>query len=176
MSVDQREIARGRERREAPAQHAHVEGWGADLDPAQRPAVPKERTPPRLENVPWSRPEPQVARVEVLRSTERQGMTAVFGTTVPPSGLSGQIRRVAFRFSENDLRHWMLLLVADRVNMVEGIGQDLRSGHVPNLFAEAGGRAALRHDRAATMRKLAVAGVAVAGAGLYLWSRARRRY
>ena len=29
------------------AAHAHIPGWGADLDPANRPAYPKERTPPR---------------------------------------------------------------------------------------------------------------------------------
>jgi hypothetical protein len=173
MSIQELQTSPGRVHRDAPT-HAHIHGWGADLDPANRPAVPKERTPPRLENVPWSRPEPQNMTVEVLRSTERDGMTAVFGTTLPPSGISGQIRRTAFRYSENDLRHWMLLLFADRVNMVEGLADDLRRGHVPNLFAEAGGRAAWRYDRAGTIRKLAVAGVAVAGIGLYLWSRSRK--
>jgi hypothetical protein len=34
-----------------------IEGWGADRDPANRPAVPKERTPPRLDNVHWDVPE-----------------------------------------------------------------------------------------------------------------------
>lgn len=162
-------------RDQSRARHAHVHGWGADLDPANRPAVPRERMPPRLE-VPWERPEPQRRTVEILTSTEREGMSAVFGTALPPSGLSGRLRRVAFRYSENDLRHWMLLLFADRVNMLEGLGDDLRRGHVPNVFAEAGGRAALRHNRSATLRKLAVIGVAAAGAGLYLWSRSKRRY
>ncbi|MCU0758189.1 MAG: hypothetical protein MUF07_03175 [Steroidobacteraceae bacterium] len=174
MSIPQPDtVPLGHGRRPTPT-HAHIQGWGADLDPAHRPAVPKERTPPRLENVPWRRPEPQRMTVEVLRSTERDGMTAVFGTTLPPSGVSGRIRRTAFRYSENDLRHWLLLLFADRVNVVEGLADDLRRGQVPNLFAEAGGRAALRHDREGTIRKLAVAGVAVAGIGLYLWSRSRR--
>jgi hypothetical protein len=35
---------------------SHIQGWGADLDPANRPAVPMERTPPRLD-VPWDAPE-----------------------------------------------------------------------------------------------------------------------
>ena len=103
-----------------------ITGWGADLDPANRPAVPMERTPPRLEGVHWDVPEQQPVRVEILHSTERPGITPVFGTAVPPSGLSGVIRRRAFRRSENDLRHWLLLLAADRVNVVEGLLEDLQ--------------------------------------------------
>jgi hypothetical protein len=105
---------------------ASILGWGADLDPANRPAVPKERTPPRLENVHWTRPEQQASDVLVLHSTERPGITPVFGTSVPPSGLSGVLRKRAFRRSENDVRHWMMLMLADRVNVVEGLFADLR--------------------------------------------------
>ena len=102
-----------------------IPGWGADLNPANRPAVPKERMPPRLD-VPWEQPEQQHAEVLVLHSTERPGITPVFGTSVPPSGLSGVMRKRAFRRSENDLRHWMMLMLADRVNVVEGLLSDLR--------------------------------------------------
>ena len=62
----------------------------------------------------------------MFHSTERGGVTPVFGTSVPPSGLSGMLRRRAFRRSENDVRHWMMLLLADRVNVVEGLLEDLR--------------------------------------------------
>ncbi len=31
------------------------------------------------------------------------------------------IRRAAFRYSKNDLRHWLMLMGADRVNVVEGM-------------------------------------------------------
>lgn len=103
-----------------------IEGWGADLDPEDRPAVPKERIPARLDNVHWDYPEQQAVRVEVLHSIERPGITPVFGTACPPSGLSGAIRRRAFRRSESDLRHWLLLLAADRVNVVEGLIDDVR--------------------------------------------------
>lgn len=146
-------------------------GWGADLDPAMRPAYPKERMPPRLDHPPPSLP-PQVQRVEVLHSTERPGLTPVFGSTLPPSGLSGMLRRHAFRHSENDLRHWLTLLLADRVNVVEGLLQDLRSGHLPHLYAEMGGRAELRHNpRGAATRALTL----VAAAGLLIWMARRRR-
>ena len=103
-----------------------ITGWGADLDPADRPAYPKERTPPRLENVHWDTPEQQMSDVLVLRSTERPDITPVFGTSVPPSGLSGVIRKRAFRRSENDVRHWLMLMFADRVNVVEGVVSDWR--------------------------------------------------
>ncbi len=106
--------------------HEQVDGWGADLDPANRLAVPRERTPPRLENVHWQVPEQQPVRVEVLHSTERPGITPVFGTACPPTGFSGALRRRAFRHSENDVRHWLLLLAADRVNVVEGLLADSR--------------------------------------------------
>ncbi|MDR6935621.1 MULTISPECIES: hypothetical protein [unclassified Luteibacter] len=103
-----------------------IPGWGADLDPANRPAVPKERRPPRLEGVHWDDPPMQQSKVEVLRSTEHFRMPPVFGTTLPPRGVSGWIRRRAFRHSENDLRHWLMLLFADRVDVVEGVVSDGR--------------------------------------------------
>jgi hypothetical protein len=105
--------------------HSHINGWGADLAPANRPAVPMERTPPRLD-VPWDEPEQQRSDIEVLCSIERPGLSKVFGTSLPPSGLSGVIRRRAFRRSENDLRHWLMLMAADRVNVVEGMVDDVR--------------------------------------------------
>lgn len=113
-----------------------IEGWGADLDPRDRPAHPKERTPPRLEHPPQERLDFQTVRVEVLHSIERPGLTPVFGTSVPPSGLSGVIRRRAFRHSESDVRHWLMLLAADRVNVVEGLFDDARRS--PSARATAG--------------------------------------
>lgn len=106
--------------------HEQIEGWGADRDPADRAVVPSDRTPPQLGNVRWDVPEQQSVRVEVLHSTERPGITPVFGTACPPTGLSGAIRRRAFRHSENDVRHWLLLLAADRVNAIEGMIADTR--------------------------------------------------
>lgn len=151
---------------------AGIQGWGADLDPAVRPAVPRERTPPRLDNVPWEAPSPQRRTVKVFHSTERPGLTPVFGTSTPPSGVSGLIRGVAYRYSENDLRHWLMLLFADRVNVVEGILDDLAHGHVPNLFAEMGGPAEWKHNRAGFLRKAFIAGMALTIA-LYLLRRRR---
>ena len=149
-----------------------IEGWGADLDPQARPAYPKERTPPRFINRHWDELEAQRPSVKVFHSTERPGLTPVYGTAQPPSGLSGMLRAAAFKQSENDMRHWLMLLLADRVNVVEGIIEDLAHGHVPNLFKEMGGPAEWKYNRSGFYRKAAIAGGAVA---LLLLLNARRR-
>lgn len=117
---------------------AHIPGWGSDLPRENRPAVPMERTPPRLE-VPWTDPPPQQPRtVEVLRSVERPEHSRTFGTRLPPKGLSGAIRRAAFRRSENDVGHWLMLIAADRVNVVEGLCEDARRSPAKAALAVAG--------------------------------------
>jgi len=153
------------------SKYSHIAGWGADLDPENRPAYPKERTPPRLEGIHWDQPQPQPQRMEVLLSSEYPTRPPVFGTGPAPAGISGRIRRYAFDFSENDLRHWLLLLLADRVNVGEGIVSDLSAGHVPRIYAEMGGRAELRHNPSGAARKVLILG-AVLGIG-YVCLRSR---
>ncbi|MES2901225.1 MAG: hypothetical protein V4723_15955 [Pseudomonadota bacterium] len=149
---------------------SHIQGWGADLDRSMRPAVPMEHSPPRLDGAPLSPPPQQEENVEVFVSPERPGITPLFGTSTPPAGLSGLLRRMAYKMTENDIRHFMLLLLADRVNMVEGIGQDLMQGKVPNVLAEMGIKAEWQHNKAGLVRKAAVA-TAVAGLAYYLVKR-----
>lgn len=122
---------------------SQIPGWGADLDRKNRPAEPMERTPPRLEGVHWDEPERQPQHIEVLHSIERPDVTPVFGATVPPSGVSGMLRRRAFTYSENDLRHWMTLLMADRVNVVEGVLDDMRRNPASHPLVLAGVAGAL---------------------------------
>lgn len=138
----------------AQADRTAIQGWGADLDHAQRPAYPMERTPPRLDNVHWDQPAAQPVNVEVLVSTERPGISPVFGTSLPPRGLSGSLRRLAFKASENDVRRWMLLLLADRIDVVEGVLQDLTQGHLPNVLGEMGIASEWRYNRRALIGKL----------------------
>jgi hypothetical protein len=83
-------------------------------------------------------PDTRVDSVEILESIEQPRMPAVFGTTLSPSGLSGVLRRFAFKFDESEYGHWLNLLFADRINVVEGIIDDLKRFHIPNIFAEKG--------------------------------------
>jgi hypothetical protein len=156
--------------RRTAAQLGHIPGWGADLDRKNRPAVPMERTPPRLPGVRLDQPEQQRQATEVFVSPERPGITPLFGTSTPPAGLSGWIRRFAYKLTENDIRHWLLLMFADRVNVIEGIGQDLSRGKVPNVLGEMGIKAEWQHNPAGLVRKAAVA-TAVVGIGWYLLNR-----
>ncbi len=136
--------------------HPEILGWGADSDPQSRPAVPKERTPPRFINPPYSRLEQQPQHIPVLVSNERPGITPVFGTDAPPAGVSGLMRKLAFRYSEGDLKHWLILIAADRVNVVEGLVDDLVHLRPPNLFKEMGFKAELRHRPVRGALKLGV--------------------
>lgn len=150
-----------------------VPGWGVDADPKNDPTYPmKKRNDGEHAGYSWERPQQQPADVEVLHSNERPNLPAVFGTSTPPAGLSGLIRRLAFRYSESDYLHWLPLMLADRVNVVEGIVQDLASGRVPNFFAERGWKAEWQHNRTGLLGRLLVGGVIVAAAvGLFVSSR-----
>jgi hypothetical protein len=163
-------------RRPSRQELQHINGWGADLDRKDRPAVPMERTPPRFIHQPEGELPQQPERVEVLVSPERPGITPLFGTAQPPSGLSGMIRRLAFKSTENDLRHWLLLLLADRVNVVEGIADDLARGHVPNILGEMGIKAELKHNPAGLAKKALITTAVVGGVWYLLKRRGEDRY
>lgn len=111
---------------------------------------------------------PQTPQLKVFKSIERPVMTPVYGTSVPPRGLSGQMRALAYRFSEGQLAHWMTLLAADRVDVIEGIIEDLKAGHVPNIFAEMGLKAELKYNRPALIRR-ALYGAGTVVIGLWLF-------
>jgi hypothetical protein len=63
-------------------------------------------------------------------------------------------------------------MAADRVNMVEGLVEDLAHGHVPNIFAEMGAGAEWKYNRQGFIRKALVA-TAVVGTAVYLMRRRR---
>lgn len=146
----------------------HIKGWGIDADPENEPTYPmKNYTGEDHERLSYNRPEQQSDEgLEILKSNERPSLSAVFGTSVPLSGLSGILRRHAFRYSEGELRHWLTLILADRVDMVEGILDDLRNGYIPNFFAERGWNAEWKYNRKEFVLKVA-GGLAIAAAILY---------
>ena len=104
---------------------ARIPGWGVDLDPRDRPSVPRERLDPSLNGAHWDFPDRQPEKVPRERSVEHKFLTPVFGTSCPTKGVSGSIRRYAYKnYSEARIRHWALLIVGDRV---ESLGSSLRS-------------------------------------------------
>ncbi|HEU0012480.1 MAG TPA: hypothetical protein VFQ45_02290 [Longimicrobium sp.] len=125
---------------------ARIPGWGVDLDPADRPAFPKERFDLTATGAHWDFPERQVERWPREKSPEHGMLPPVFGTACPPKGLSGVIRKYAYTLSEGRTSHWLLLVAADRVDVLEStIGSALR-GRPDNLLAERGLKAELtRH-------------------------------
>lgn len=137
--------------------HSQIKGWGIDADPKNDPTYPiKRRNDGEHEGYTWERPPQQPVNIEVLHSNERPNVSAVFGTSMPPSGLSGAIRRFAFRHSESSYGHWLPLMLADRVNVCEGNLQDLMRGRVPNILLERGWRAEWKHNRKAVIRRVVV--------------------
>jgi hypothetical protein len=148
--------------------YSHIKGWGIDADPKNDPTYPmKHRTDEEQKGYSWKRPTQQPINMEVLHSIERPNVTAVFGTSVPPRGLSGMIRRFAFKYGEGSFAHWIPLIVADRVDMVEGIVEDLMHGHVPNYYIEKGWSAHWKYNRKGFIQKVAL-GAALATAAIFL--------
>ena len=134
-----------------------IKGWGVDADPRNEPTYPmKHYTGDDHKHPDYERADQQQESVELLQSIERPTPSAVFGTSVPPSGLSGVIRRFAFRFSESEYGHWLPLLLADRINMGEGVLDDLRHGHIPNLVKEWGLKSEWQYNRKGLAKKMGV--------------------
>ena len=149
-----------------------IPGWNTDANPQNEPTYPiKKWTGDDHKRSNWVRPEQQPINVEILHSNERPNVSAVFGTPNPPSGLSGVIRRKAFMFSESEYGHWLNLLLADRVNVVEGIIDDLKRGHVPNIFAERGMKADWKYNRKEVVRNIAIAAIITTGLVWYFSKR-----
>ena len=118
---------------------ARIPGWGVDLDRADRPSVPREKFDPGLTGAHWDFPERQPETWPRERSIEHKFLTPVFGTSCPPKGVSGMVRRYAYqRFSEGRAAHWLLLLAADRVDAVEGAVQAILTGRPDNPITETG--------------------------------------
>ena len=153
-----------------------IPGWGVDADPENDPTDPSREREKDDHSGEWARPPVQSSDVEILQSIEHKRRPAVFGTSTPPSGLSGMLRRGAFKYSESHWAHWLMLMGADRVNMVEGIVQDLARAKIPNIPAEMGMRSEWKHNRKGLVTKLAVtAAIGAAAFALFKWSDSRDR-
>lgn len=154
---------------------SHIKGWGIDANPKNDPTYPMRQRSEDSGSSVWERPALQTGGVEVLRSIERPYITATFGTASPPMGLSGIIRRLAFKLSEGSVGHWLSLLLADRVNVAEGLVSDIAKGQVPNVFAEKGIKAQWKHNPDAVIDKVVI-GAAVIGAFMLIKHARKNRH
>ena len=153
------------------------QAWGVDSDPSTRPGVPKEvnhenGASGRASH--WRNISVQSPKVKIHKTVERPRLTAVYGTTCPPRGLSGVLRNLAYRrYSEDKLRHWFLLIFADRVDMVEGFFQDFFAGKAPAVVPRMEFRTGLkvRQGQKAPILFMAGAAALAVGVGIYLWRR-----
>jgi hypothetical protein len=124
---------------------ARIPGWGVDLDPADRPSVPREVFDPTLSGAHWEYPDEQPEKFPRERSIEHAQLTPVFGTSCPPKGLSGVMRKFAYRkYSEARAAHWLILLAADRVDVLESTVMDALRGRPDNPLTETGVLAELK--------------------------------
>ncbi len=153
--------------------YQEIKGWGVDADPNDNPNYPiKNYNGDDHQRLNWVRPPLQPRSVEILKSVEHPRMPAVFGTTLPPSGLSGMLRRYAFKYDESEYGHWLNLLLADRINVVEGVFQDLRRFRIPNIFREKGMKADWKYNRKELVTKVIVA--AAITTAIVFWSRKKK--
>ena len=119
-----------------PLSPAAAAGRGMDLDPSRRPGTPRMHEPRPLPNTIYP-PERQTSRrVRVfMHGRPHKTFPPVFGTAVPPRGLSGLVRRAAYRAPDHDMRHWTMLLLADRVDRWEHRARRLLRVAVPAAIA-----------------------------------------
>ena len=96
-----------------------IEGWGVDRDPKARPGVPMELGPHPVGGAHWKEPTRQHSDVPVFKHKALKELTPVYGTAAPPKGLSGVIRKLAYESPTHKTKHWLLLMLADRVDVME---------------------------------------------------------
>jgi hypothetical protein len=97
-----------------PRRPAH---WGVDRDPARRPGVPMMRADPRPFPNARFPPERQPGEPASPRhGRPNKQLPPVFGTALPLRGLSGLVRKRAYRYADHFPRHWLLMMLGDRVD------------------------------------------------------------
>jgi hypothetical protein len=152
---------RSHSRATIPADYRTINGWGADLDPANRPSYPKE-LPSDVMNVRGEVTDRQVPHAKVHVSNEHPDLTPVFGIACPPKGLSGALRDYAYEYGEASNRHWLTLMLADRIDVVESLVMDALRGKPDRYIKEKGWTAYAKYGN--RKQKAVVVGAALLGA------------
>lgn len=128
--------------------------------PGDRPGVPMEASPEEpADGASWTQPERQKNAEDHLIRAGLDRPTPVVGTAQPPRGVSGSLRQSAYGIPEHFARHWALLMLADRVDVVEDRLGSAMAGPMEQVGFDTGARVARRNP-------LAVLAGAVAGAWL----------
>jgi hypothetical protein len=117
---------------------ARIPGWGVDLDPADRPSVPRLDFREDLTGAHWEFPDRQPEKWPRERSVEHAFLTPVFGTAQPPTGMVGALRKYAYTYSEGRAAHWLLLLFADRLDAWRAHLASFATLHPDNPVTETG--------------------------------------
>ncbi|MBJ7324220.1 hypothetical protein HQO38_17355 [Rhodococcus fascians] len=138
--------------RSAEELRAAIPGWGVDLDPADRPAYPRERFDPDSTGAHWTMPDQQPGWEGRERSIEHERVTPVFGTSAPLHGMSGIVRRFAYRYSEGRAAHWLILLAGDRVDSVTAHLRSFVTAGPDNPITQTGIRSELTHHGMSSRR------------------------
>ncbi|HEY0023444.1 MAG TPA: hypothetical protein VGB24_11055 [Longimicrobium sp.] len=115
-----------------------VPGWGVDLNYDERTAVPMEDFDPGATGAHWDFPERQPEKWPREMSPEHGMLPPVFGTACPPKGISGAIRKYAYTLGEGKTSHWMLLMAADRIDVIESSVESAVRGQPDNPLSESG--------------------------------------
>ncbi len=117
---------------ERRGQYTHIKGWGMDFDPKNDPTFPiKKRNNEEHQGYAWQRPPLQEETVEI------------------------------FKYSESSYGRWLPLVLADRINMLEGVAQDIAKGHLPNIAKELGLGAEWKYNKKSFISKSVVAGLVI---------------
>lgn len=117
---------------------------GVDRDYSRRPGAPRFREPEPWPNSRWPIPRQQGKPSVMAYGREP---TPVFSTAMPPRGVAGMVRKLAYRIPDHRPNHWLMLMAADRV--------DFWGRRLPRLLAIAG--------------PLAVAAIAWRGSPAFRW-------
>jgi hypothetical protein len=121
------------------ALRARIPGWGSDSAREDRPQVPRLTDPTPAPGAHWEFPSRQPGGEGRERSVEHAFLTPVFGTAQPLSGPAAILKRIAYsRYSEGRLAHWMLLILGDRVDVMNHRVRDALAGHPDRLIKETG--------------------------------------
>ena len=101
-------------------EHANEPVYGSDLPGSERPGVPMEtESRPLTPTVHWREPERQPPNRRVTKRRELAQLTPVFSSALPPRGISGMLRRAAYGIPETHAQHFLTLMLADRVDVLE---------------------------------------------------------